>query len=211
MDCERRMQYKTEQETFWAGEFGTDYVDRNTGPEPLAANLALFSRALANTRGLSSCIEFGANIGLNLRALRLLFPKQEQYAIEINPAAVTQLGAAIPPENIYPTSILDFTPNRTWDLAMTMGVLIHIDPDWLHRVYDKLYSAADRYILICEYYNPSPVQMHYRGHSNRLYKRDFAGEVLDRFQDLSLVDYGFVYHRDPNFPQDDVTWFLLEK
>jgi spore coat polysaccharide biosynthesis protein SpsF len=26
-----------------------------------------------------------------------------------------------------------------------------------------------------------------------------------------LVDYGFAYHRDPNFPQDDITWFLLEK
>jgi spore coat polysaccharide biosynthesis protein SpsF len=26
-----------------------------------------------------------------------------------------------------------------------------------------------------------------------------------------LVDYGFAYHRDPAFPQDDITWFLLEK
>jgi hypothetical protein len=34
--------------------------------------------------------------------------------------------------------------------------------------------------------------------------------MLDRFPDLSLVEYGFVYHRDP-FPQDDLTWFLLEK
>jgi spore coat polysaccharide biosynthesis protein SpsF len=25
------------------------------------------------------------------------------------------------------------------------------------------------------------------------------------------VDYGFAYRRDPNFPQDDITWFLLEK
>ena len=26
-----------------------------------------------------------------------------------------------------------------------------------------------------------------------------------------LVDYGFAYRHDPNFPQDDITWFLMEK
>ena len=35
--------------------------------------------------------------------------------------------------------------------------------------------------------------------------------MLDRFPDLRLLDYGFAYHRDPVFPQDDITWFLLEK
>ena len=24
-------------------------------------------------------------------------------------------------------------------------------------------------------------------------------------------DYGFAYKRDPKFPQDDITWFLMEK
>ena len=38
--------------------------------------------------------------------------------------------------------------------------------------------------------------MPYRGHTARLFKRDFAGEMLDRFSDLRLVDYGFRYHRD---------------
>ena len=64
--------------------------------------------------------------------------------------------------------------------------------------------------MICEYYNPTPVTVPYRGASERLFKRDFAGELMDRF-DLALVDYGFVYHRDSHFPQDDLTWFLLEK
>ena len=33
----------------------------------------------------------------------------------------------------------------------------------------------------------------------------------DKFKDCALVDYGFIYHRDKYFAQDDVTWFLLEK
>ena len=30
-------------------------------------------------------------------------------------------------------------------------------------------------------------------------------------QRLQLIDYGFQYHGDHNFPQDDITWFLMEK
>jgi len=62
-----------------------------------------------------------------------------------------------------------------------------------------------------EYYNPVPVEVSYRGHQGKLFKRDFSGEMLDKFKDLRLIRYGFVYHRDPSFPQDDITWFLLEK
>jgi spore coat polysaccharide biosynthesis protein SpsF len=91
------------------------------------------------------------------------------------------------------------------------GVLIHIAPDQLAAVYEKLYQVSRRYILIAEYYNPTPVSIPYRGHADRLFKRDFAGEMLDRYPALELVDYGFVYHRDPLFPQDDMTWFLLQR
>ena len=74
-----------------------------------------------------------------------------------------------------------------------------------------MFQSSHRYICIAEYYNPTPVEVPYRGHQNKMFKRDFAGEMLDKFQDLRLLDYGFVYHRDTQFPQDDVNWFLLEK
>ena len=204
-------QYKTEQEAFWAGDFGVEYIGRNVGSELLASNLSFFSKALTQAQGLSSVIEFGANVGMNLRALRLLYPHQEQFAVEINPVAASELGSIVPSENIFQTSILEFMPERTWDLALIKGVLIHINPDSLPQVYDALYRAAGRYLLVCEYYNPSPVAISYRGHADRLFKRDFCGEILDRHPSLSLVDYGFIYRRDPSFPQDDITWFLMEK
>ena len=34
---------------------------------------------------------------------------------------------------------------------------------------------------------------------------------MDKYDDLQLIDYGFAYHRDNNFYQDDITWFLLKK
>jgi len=41
--------------------------------------------------------------------------------------------------------------------------------------------------------------INYRGESGNLFKRDFASEMLDKFDDLELVDYGFQYHGDNNF------------
>ncbi len=202
--------FATEQEAFWAGEFGDAYCLRNEDRSLVGPNVALFAHILRHTRGVRSAIEFGANVGLNLFALRSLLPGVELAAVEINPKAVERL-ASIPELDVHATSILEFEASRTYDLALIKGVLIHIDPASLDKVYDRLYRASSRYICLAEYYNPSPVEVTYRGHSQRLFKRDFAGEMLDRFPDLSLVDYGFAYHRDANFPQDDTTWFLLEK
>ena len=122
-----------------------------------------------------------------------------------------QLGTVIPPANVHNSSILDFTPARHWDLTLIKRVLIHINPEVLLQVYDKLFAACGRYLMVAEYYNPAPVAIPYRGRSDRLFKRDFAGEIMDRHPQLQLVDYGFDYRRDPNFPQDDITWFLMEK
>jgi spore coat polysaccharide biosynthesis protein SpsF len=203
--------FRTEQEAFWAGEFGANYIDRNKGKKLLASNLDFFSKALAGTRDVGSCIEFGANIGMNLAALNLLYPHIETFGIEINETAAAQLSDLISNERVFNESILDFNPSRTWDLALIKGVLIHINPDSLPQLYDKLVESCGKFLLVAEYYNPSPVAIPYRGHLDRLFKRDFAGEIMDRHSQMTLVDYGFSYHRDPNFPQDDITWFLMEK
>ncbi|MCA0213580.1 MAG: pseudaminic acid biosynthesis-associated methylase [Proteobacteria bacterium] len=205
------MTFKTDQEAFWAGDFGTAYIDRNKGDALLASNLDFFAKALRQARGLASCIEFGANIGMNLRALKLLHPGQQQYGIEINPEAARQLGEVVGPANVMQQSILDYQPSRTFDLVLIKGVLIHINPDVLPDVYDRLVQSTGKYLLVGEYYNPAPVAINYRGHSDRLFKRDFAGEIMERHPNMQLVDYGFAYRRDPNFPQDDITWFLMEK
>jgi pseudaminic acid biosynthesis-associated methylase len=205
------MTFKTEQESFWAGAFGTEYIQRNQGDALLASNLDFFAKALRATRGVQTLIEFGANIGMNLKALKLLYPGFDQYGIEINADAALELAQVISPDHVYQTSILNFTPVKRWDLVLIKGVLIHINPDALPQVYDKLVESSGRYLLVAEYYNPAPVVIPYRGHTDRLFKRDFAGEIMERHPQMQLVDYGFAYRRDPSFPQDDITWFLMEK
>lgn len=202
--------FKTEQENFWAGKFGNDYVNRNKDNNIVASNIALFSKIISKAPNINSIIEFGSNIGLNLRAIKNLLPSVELSAIEINELAVKQLQI-IGDIKIYHESILDFIPDTKRDLAFIKGVLIHLNPRILQEVYEKLYQSSNRYICIIEYYNPTPIELTYRGYDGKLFKRDFAGEIMDKYPDLKLLDYGFCYYRDPVFLQDDLTWFLMEK
>jgi len=201
---------KKEQELFWSGEFGNDYVERNQGEKLLASNFAFFSRALQHTQQIGSIIEFGANIGMNLKALHPLLPQAELHGVEINTKAYNELRT-LPNVTATNSAILDYQIERTFDLVLIKTVLIHVNPDDLPEVYDRLVAASKRYVLVAEYYNPVPVDVNYRGHSERLFKRDFAGEIMARHPDLELVDYGFLYHRDPKWPSDDITWFLMQK
>jgi spore coat polysaccharide biosynthesis protein SpsF len=203
--------YKTPQESFWAGAFGSEYISRNDSSQLLASNLNFFSKALNQAGKINSCLELGANIGMNLKAINLLYPGIELSAVEINPDAAKLLVDFIGEDNVYLGSIFEFPTTDKVDLSLIKGVLIHINPEMLNAVYEKLYQASKKFILLCEYYNPSPVAIPYRGHADRLFKRDFAGEMLDKYHDLRLVDYGFSYRRDTAFPQDDITWFLMEK
>lgn len=205
------MDFKTEQEKFWAGKFGNEYISRNKSEEYLASNLNFFSKAFNQIGRPDSLIEFGANIGMNLKAIKMLFPNIELSGIEINKTASEELSKFLGKENVFNGSIFDYQPTDKFDVSLIKGVLIHINPEMLSIVYEKLYQSSKKYILIAEYYNPHPVTVSYRGHNDRLFKRDFAGELLESYSDLELVDYGFAYKRDKAFPQDDISWFLIKK
>jgi spore coat polysaccharide biosynthesis protein SpsF len=110
-------------------------MDRNQGSELLASNLNFFVRSLNAAKNVDTCIEFGANIGMNLKALQLLYPQQQQYGIEINNSAADKLKTVIPAAHVFNTSIFDFPVSDTYDLTLIKGVLIHINPNELNSVY----------------------------------------------------------------------------
>jgi pseudaminic acid biosynthesis-associated methylase len=207
----RNSEKSLEQDIFWKGSFGDDYIDRNSSDRLLPSSIKFFSKALRNAGRVNSALEYGANIGVNLLAQRVLYPNQTQFGVEINQNAAAILKENIGRENVFSGSIHDFQVTTRFDLVFTKGFLIHVTPDVLSDVYKKIYDASLKFILVAEYYNPLPVSIEYRGNKNKLFKRDFAGDLLDQYTDLSLVDYGFFYRRDPVFPQDDLTWFLIKK
>lgn len=195
----------SEQEEFWKGDFGTGYTDRNECDD--RNSMAFWKDIVGYGYDFDSVYEFGANRGANIKCLRKLFPDADFGALEINAHAADKLRK-IPGLQVDECTLFEY-PGGQWDFVVSKGLLIHIAPDLLDMTYDILYNASKRYIFLAEYYNPTPVSIPYRGHDDRLFKRDFAGEMMDRYP-LALVDYGFWYHRD-EYPQDDITWFLLEK
>lgn len=208
------MRKLNDQENFWTGEFGDNYIGRNSLERLLGPYTAMWPMILRHCSSLPmTAFEMGCNIGGNLRALQNLSPAISLTAIEINAKAAKIAQETMGPHTvIHNCSILDFKcPENSFDLVFSCGVLIHQDPDCLPEIYKKLYSFSKKYILLSEYYNPTPVAIPYRNHENKLFKRDFAGEMMDMFPDLSLRAYDFIYRRDPVFSVDDCTWFLLQK
>ena len=122
------MDYKTEQEAFWLGEFGDAYRERNRGQQLTARKAAFFATALRGAANVGSICELGCNIGLNLSALASLSEFQ-LTGVEINPgrgrgsAGTGRCGrkGRLPFSTIYPNI-------GQFDLTFTMGVLIHINP-----------------------------------------------------------------------------------
>lgn len=201
---------------WWRGEFGDEYSQRNRGEKLIANNVALFRKALLPMFFTTPMrvIEFGANIGLNIHALREInvFATCEFTAVEPNAKAAEELRG-IPGVHVHETSMQD--ADEPWgggyDLAISKGVCIHVPAEELYRAYGALYRASRRYIFLAEYFSQTPREIIYRGNAGRLWARDFAGEMLDMFSDLKVVTYGFQWRRDPHAPADDITWTLLEK
>lgn len=159
---------------------------------------------------INSILELGSNTGNNLIALNQLYRKAKLDAVEINSSACKKLKKRLKKINVSNMSIEKFKTNNKYDLVFTKGVLIHINPKHLIKVYKKIYNFSSKYILISEYFNPYPIKVVYRGYREKLFKRDFAGEFLNLFPTTKLIDYGFIYERDQH-PEDNINWFLIKK
>ena len=205
------MKINTDQEQFWASEFGNNYLKRNKVEELYPNKVNLFSEIFKSNLSANSFLEFGPNTGVNLLAIKRLLPNVLLNGVELNKKAFDILNKLKICSELWHESILNFDKKNIVDFSFTSGVLIHINPEYLDRAYHALYSSSKKYILVCEYFNPTPVYIEYRGHKDKLFKRDFAGDLMHKYLDLKLVNYGFKYKKDNNFPLDDVTWFLMEK
>jgi len=200
-----------EQEKFWKGNFGKGYVERNSDFD-YAVTEKGWRQMLRKASGVRSALECGSNIGRNLEGLRRVDPSMDLGLIEINEAAYRTAVERVKPVRSFNGPILQssFEP-ASFDLAFTCGVLIHIAPDDLAANLEKVFLYSRRWIVICEYFNRTPVSLPYHGEPDKLFKRDFGKFFMERFS-VNVVDYGFLW--SPEFEAggfDDMTWWLFEK
>ncbi|PWE17571.1 methyltransferase type 11 [Marinicauda salina] len=198
----------------WRGEFGDEYTERNAADETaLHRRTRMWARWLDcfGTREPASILEVGCNLGLNLRALRRLTDAR-LMAVEPNAGAIRRvIEDGVADEDSVREGVGEAIPfpDGAAELVFTAGVLIHVPPDNLPAVADEMHRVSSRFILVSEYFASEPEEKRYRGQDGLLFKRDFAGFFLDRFDDLEVVADGFLWKRTTGI--DDTTWALMEK
>ena len=74
----------TEQEVFWKSSFTKKYIKRNINYNRIAS---IGKDLLENKIKVKSVIELGSNVGFNLDALKIIYPKCETFGVEINKEA----------------------------------------------------------------------------------------------------------------------------
>lgn len=211
----------TQQENFWAGDFGREYTDRNS------RDLAEWNDFYQRTWGLtklemnqqflgelapdSPVLEVGCNTGMQLRGLQEAGFTQ-LYGIELQAYAVEKAKEYTQHINIIQGSGFDIPfKDNFFEVVGTNGVLIHIAPADLPRIMAEMVRCTRRYIWGFEYYAPTTTAIPYRGNEGFLWKADFAQLFLDNFPQLRLVKKElYPYVSAPEQGNTDAM-YLLEK
>ncbi len=188
---------KTAQTEFWKGEFGQEYTDRNShsiedwdafytkvwGKTKIEMNTSF----LENMPKDIKILEVGCNTGMQLNGLqRMGF--ENIYGIELQQYAVEEAKKYTKNVNIICGSGFDLPfKDQYFDLVCTNGVLIHISPNDLPKIMAEMYRCSNKYIWGFEYYAEKTTDINYRGHTNYLWKADYAALFMQQFADLKLV------------------------
>jgi pseudaminic acid biosynthesis-associated methylase len=195
---------KTEQINFWEQEFGKEYTDRNVvNPEDRIAEF----KTMLGDLNLQSALEVGPNRGHNLNVIQQLFPEADVVGLEPNKYAIETARKLSNGFNLVHGNGLDnpFKDNF-FDLVYTCGVLIHVPLEDLTKVIQEIYRTSKEYILCVEYFAEKETEIDYRGHSNKLWKRNFKKHYLDLFPNLEVVKEG---HWPNAF--GDSHWWIFKK
>jgi pseudaminic acid biosynthesis-associated methylase len=193
-------------EALWSGEFGDDYVGRNLEAAKVREP---FWNTILDEIKVAKVLEVGCNVGANLTWIAQRIPSDGVYGVDINRKALAHLRTVVPNVNaLYsPARHLPFR-DGFFDLAFTMGVLIHQPPETLPLVMSEIVRCSRRYVLCGEYFAPEPTEVAYRGQTGALFKRDYGMYYQDLFPELRLLKTGFL-GKDQGW--DDVTYWLFEK
>jgi pseudaminic acid biosynthesis-associated methylase len=205
--CDNHALTETQRlERLWSGEFGDAYVERNRA---VGDKRGPFWVAFLRDFAVSTVLEIGCNIGVNLAWLASRLPPQNLYGIEINRKALKELHRALPDVNAVwgLARELPFRDQR-FDLTFTAGVLIHQPESTLPLVMAEVVRCSRRYVLCAEYSADCVTEIAYRGQTGALFKRDYGRLYSGLFPDLQLRKQGFL-GRDDGW--DDVTFWVFEK
>jgi pseudaminic acid biosynthesis-associated methylase len=164
------------QEQAWSGEFGNAYTARNR--VDWRARIP-FWKQIIDLTGARSVYEFGCNAGWNLSAIKRAYPDVSVCGEDINEGAVIQAKTCDLNVLTIHSGARDVWPH---ELSFTAGVLIHIAPENLKALMQRVVDASSRWVLAVEYVSHIEKEIEYRGQYGLLWKRPY-GKL---YQDMGL-------------------------
>jgi pseudaminic acid biosynthesis-associated methylase len=190
----------------WAGEFGDAYTDRNV------LDWRTRSRAFETMlEGIEpgTILEIGSNRGHNLILLSELRVGAQVVGLEPNMKALRIARRTDPNAQMVRGNALEIPlGSGRFDLVITANVLIHIALNDLAYALQEIHRVSRQYILSIEYFAEEETVIHYRGHDDLLWKRNFPEHYRKLFPELRLLKSGY-WDRDNGF--DRSHWWLWEK
>jgi len=199
-----------DQQLFWSEGYAVDYIRKNKEFD-YALGVECWRKMLTADLNIRSILELGCNIGRNIGFLNEVLPDATKSIVEISKPAFDFVSSNYRLAHAFNGPIESASFPEKFDLVFTSGVLIHIHPDNLLRVMEKMYDCSSKYILMGEYFNRTPVMIEYQAQRDRLFKRDFGKFFIENFR-VELLGYGFLWgHIYDAAGFDDITWWLFRK
>ena len=175
-----------EKKGTWDSDFGISYTIRN---KIFPDKLVPFFRNILKDLEVKRILEVGCNRGHNLVGLSYC-GEFELFGIDINPYSILlarenkEISFAL--GNIYDILYKD----NYFDLVLTVGVLIHLEPEKLKDAISELLRVSNRYYLMMEYnYDFEEFEKKEYRDNVGLWRGDFKKFVLDNFK-VELLSEG---------------------
>ena len=195
----------TEQLREWEGDFGVAYTDRNVLDWRI--RLEAF-KTMVGDLSVRSVVEVGCNRGHNLATISKINELRPTIiGVEPNPYAAkiaVSDGHSVVRANAFDLPMR----NDGADLVFTSNVLIHFALRDLPQALAEIHRVSRQFILCIEYFADTETTIHYRGHDDLLWKRNFPAQYETQFPDLKLVNSGY-WNQDQGF--DRSHWWLYKK
>lgn len=208
-----------DQNNAWSSQFGQDYTERNNVSvdeinlrylKNIGATLSEIYLDLLRGIDLKNILEVGCNKGLQLSILEDLGYKS-LYGIDIQDYAVQKAKDFTKGKPIYiikgEANDIPFQP-QFFDLVMTSGLLIHIEPEDYQDVIGEIYRVSNKFIFGNEYYSEECTEMDYRREKGMLWSNNFVNVYKKYYPELHLVKEKFYQFKNKSITHHV---FLLAK
>ena len=179
------MSDENEKKGTWYGDFGIRYTVRNKIiPEKL---VPFYKRILKDIKP-DKILEVGCNRGHNLVAVSYC-GQYDLYGIDINPYSIVvardNKEISFTVGNIYDILYKD----NFFDLVLTVGVLIHLEPNTLKDAIKEILRVSKKYFLMMEYnYDFEEFEKVLYRDNVGLWRGNFKKVVLDNFNVKIVIE-----------------------